>query len=274
MASSITNKPYSDRNLEMLLKIVEQGNREYDIKIDKTPIVARTNDPELFYDFMDYLEPTTQFVTVRIYQGTSRNYDATCLIMPQNALNGTPSEAAKNAYDNKPKFDILKEKSDWEKDRKIEDLTEEVAYLTEQNRIIKEEAKSKIEETKNANSSLSGILEAIAPAAIQVLANSKLSKTYPALGMLSSLYEEEPQEPNAPSYNPSQNTNEVKFSSSSTTENGLTELQKKELHFFEQLKKSFQDFELATIFDFLKRAAHDKQLLENLIPLTETETEF
>ena len=92
--------------------------------------------------------------------------------------------------------------------------------------------------------------------------------------MLSSLYEEEPQEPNAPSYNPSQNTNEVKFSSSSTTENGLTELQKKELHFFEQLKKSFQDFELATIFDFLKRAAHDKQLLENLIPLTETENEF
>ena len=29
-----------------------------------------------------------------------------------------------------------------------------------------------------------------------------------------------------------------------------------------------------TIFDFLKRAAHDKQLLENLIPLTETENEF
>ena len=272
MASSITNKPYSDRNLEMLLKIVEQGNREYDIKIDKTPIVARTNDPELFYDFMDYLEPTTQFVTVRIYQGTSRNYDATCLIMPQNALNGTPSEAAQEAH--KPKHDLDKEKSDWEKDRKLEDLTEEVAYLTKQIEVIKKKAKKRIEEAKGANSSLSGILETFAPAAIQVLANSKLSKTYPALGMLSSLYEEEPQEPNAPSYNPSQNTNEVKFSSSSTTENGLTELQKKELHFFEQLKKSFQDFELATIFDFLKRAAHDKQLLENLIPLTETENEF
>ena len=274
MASTYIEKPYSDSAIDILLKFVEQGDKDYDIEIDEQPIVSRTDNVEHFYDFVNYINPSTQFVSIRIYKGKSRNYDRTVLLRKSNGLNGTPSEAAKNAYDNKPKFDILKEKSDWEKDRKIEDLTEEVAYLTEQNRIIKEEAKSKIEETKNANSSLSGILEAIAPAAIQVLANSKLSKTYPALGMLSSLYEEEPQEPNAPSYNPSQNTNEVKFSSSSTTENGLTELQKKELHFFEQLKKSFQDFELATIFDFLKRAAHDKQLLENLIPLTETETEF
>ena len=52
---------------------------------------------------------------------------------------------------------------------------------------------------------------------------------------------------------------------------GLTEIQQKELNFFENLKRSFQDFELATIFDFLKRAAKDKQLLETLIPLTDTE---
>jgi hypothetical protein len=272
MASTYIEKPYSDSAIDILLKFVQQGDKEYDIEIDEQPIVSRTDNPEYFYDFVNYINPSTQFVSVRIYKGKSRNYDRTVLVRKSNGLNGTPSESARNAYDNKPKFDILKEKSDWEKDRKIEDLTEEVAYLTEQNRIITEEAKSKIEETKNANSSLSGILEAIAPAAIQVLANSKLSKTYPALGMLSSLYEE-PQEPNEPSYN-SPVKNEVKFSSSSNTENSLTDLQKKELHFFEQLKKNFQDFELATIFDFLKRAAHDKQLLENLIPLTESENEF
>ena len=266
MASTTINKPYSDKTLEMLLKIIEQG-KEYDIEIDKTPIISRTDNTELFYDFMDYLEPTARYVAIRIYRGNSRNYDRTVLILPQNSLNGFPLQEAQEAYESKPKLDIAKEKSDWEKDRKIEDLTEEVEYLTKKLKTVRRKAEEKIQEIKDSQSSLSGVLETLAPAAIQVLSNSKLSKTYPALGMLSSL-NEEPQEPNAPSYNAP--VSEVKFSSE-TEHQGLTDLQKKELHFFEQLKKNFQDFELATIFDFLKRAAKDKQLLETLIP---TENEF
>ncbi len=267
MASTTVNKPYSDRTLEMLLKLIEQG-KEYDIEIDKTPIISRTDNPELFYDFMDYLEPTARYVAVRIYRGTSRNYDRTVLIMAQNSLNGSPLQEAREAYDTKPKEDIEKVKSEWEKDRKIEDLTEEVAYLTNQIDVIRKKAKKKIEEAKNSNSSLSGMLETFAPAAVQILANSKLSQTYPALGMLGSLNQEQDQEETT--YNPPP-TSEVKFSAAS--EPSLTEEQQKQLHFFVQLKTNFKEFELVTIFDFLKRAAHDKQLLENLIP-NQTENEF
>lgn len=266
MASTTLNKPYSDKTLEMLLKIIEQG-KEYDIEIDKTPIISRTDNPELFYDFMDYLEPTARYVAIRIYRGNSRNYDRTVLILPQNSLNGFPLQEAQEAYESKPKFDIAKEKSEWEKDRLIEDLKEEVEYLTKKVKVVRRKAEEKIQEIKDSQSSLSGVLETLAPAAIQVLSNSKLSKQYPALGMLSSL-NEEVQEPSTPSYTPVEN--EVKFSAT-TESQGLTEIQQKELKFFENFKRNFQDFELATIFDFLKRAAKDKQLLETLIPLTDTE---
>lgn len=269
MASTYIEKPYSDSAIDILLKLVQQGGKEYDIEIDEQQIVARTDNPDYFYDFVDYVQPSTQFVAFRIYRGKSRNYDRTVLLRKSNALNGIPSEAAQRAFDNKPKFDIQKEKSDWEKDRKIEDLTDEVAYLTKEIEAIRKKAKKKIEEAKGANSSLSGILETIAPAAIQVLANSKLSKVYPALGMLGTL-NEDPQEPQEPNYNPPvQNASEVKFASSENQ--GLTDLQQKELRFMQQLKTNFQDFELGVIFEFLQRAAKNKDLLEVLIPISQTE---
>ena len=114
MASTYIEKPYSDSAIDILLKFVEQGDKDYDIEIDEQPIVSRTDNVEHFYDFVNYINPSTQFVSIRIYKGKSRNYDRTVLLRKSNGLNGTPSEAAKNAYDNKPKFDILKEKSDLE----------------------------------------------------------------------------------------------------------------------------------------------------------------
>ncbi|WP_338814113.1 hypothetical protein V9L05_01575 [Bernardetia sp. Wsw4-3y2] len=268
MANSYIEKPYSDSAIDILLKFVEQGGKEYDIEIDEQPIVSRTDNIDYFYDFVNYISPSTQFVSFRIYKGKSRHYDRTVLLRKSNGLNGTPAESARNAYDTKPKVDIEKERSDWEKDRKIEDLTEEVAYLTNQIEVIRKKAKKKIEEAKNSNSSLSGILETFAPAAVQILANSKLSQTYPALGMLGSLNQDQDQEETT--YNPPP-TSEVKFSAAS--EPSLTEKQQKQLHFFKQLEKNFDELELVTIFDFLKRAAHDKELLENLIP-NQTENEF
>lgn len=269
MASTTINKPYSDRAVDILLKIVEQG-KEYDIEIDGHPVISRTDNTEIFYDFMDFVVPSTQFVAFRIYKGNSRNYDRTVLIMPQNSLNGSPLQEAREAYDTKPKEDLSKAKSDWEKDRKIEDLEEEVEYLTNKVKHLKRKAQEKIQEVKDKQSSFSGVLETIAPAAVQILANSKLSQTYPALGMLGSLNQDEPQEPQTTTYNPP--VSEVKFSAAS--EPALTEEQQKQLRFFKELKKNFQEFEVIAIFDFLKRAAKDKQLLENLIPHNHTEEEF
>ena len=263
MASTIVHKPYSDRAVDILLKLVEQG-KEYDIEVDGNPVISRTDNTEIFYDFMDFVVPSTQFVSIRIYKGNSRNYDRTVLIMPQNSLNGFPMQEAKEAY--KPKVDISKEKSDWEKDRKIEDLEEEVEYLTKKVKQLKRKAEEKIQEVKDKQSSLSGVLETIAPAAVQILANSKLSQTYPALGMLGSLNQEEPQEPPTTTYNPP--VSEVKFSE--TSEPSWTEKQQKQLKFFENFEKNFSEDERILFFDFLKRAAKDKQLLENLIP-NETE---
>lgn len=265
--SSYNQKPYSDRAVEMLLKLVEQG-KEYDISIDEQQIVARTNDKEMFFDFMEFLSPTTKFITFRIYKGGSRKYDKITLYMPKNGLNGSPEQEAQEA--NQPKINIDREKSDWEKDRYIKDLEAEVESLSKKVKTIKKKAEEKIKEIKDSQNTLSGMLETIAPAAIQVLANSKLSQTYPALGMLGNINEpQRTHEPQETSYNPPP-VSEVKFSESFESQ-GLTEKQEKQLRFFKEIEKNFQSFELETIFEFIKRAAKDKQLLEILIPTTQTE---
>ena len=273
MASSTTiNKPYSDREVDILLKIIQQSNREYDVEIDGSTVISRTYDTQNYYDLVDFISPHTKFVTIRIYKGTSRNYDRTVLIMPQNGLNGTPQIEALHAYDTKPKVDIAKERAEWEKDRLIEDLTKEKTALEAENKRIKQEAreqireieedaKQQIQDIKDKQNSLSGIIETFAPAVATTLANSQLSKTYPLLGALGAL--EETKSPNQQATNETE-PSEVKFSPQNTNPSD-----EKLLSLLNDLKANFELEELETVFEFLHHAAQDKSLLnklENLIP--------
>lgn len=274
MASSTTiNKPYSDREVDILLKIIQQGNREYDIEIDGNTVISRTSNTENYYDLVDFISPHTKFVTIRIYKGNSRNYDRTVLILPQNGLNGTPQQAAHDAYDTKPKVDAEKLRTEWEKERLIEDLIKEKEALKEENKRIKQEtkeqireieadAKNQIQAIKDRQNSLSGMIETFAPAVAQTLANSKLSQTYPMLGALGALDHEQ----RTPSQTQENEPSEVKFRPTNTNPNPSDE---KLLSLLNDLKDNFEIEELESVFDFLHHAAQDKSLLielQNLIP--------
>ncbi|WP_338765827.1 hypothetical protein WAF17_02495 [Bernardetia sp. ABR2-2B] len=275
MASSTTiNKTYSDKEVDILLRIIQQSNRDYDVEIDGTTVISRTDDTNRYYDLVDFILPTTKFVTIRIFKGASRNYDRTVLIMLQNGLNGTPQIEALNAYDAKPKVDTNKLKAEWEKDRLIEDLKKEKVALEAENKRIKQEtkeqireietdAKQQIQDIKDRQNSLSGMIETVAPALAQTLSTSKLAQSYPMLGALGTV---DRQEQTPPIQNNEAGSSEVKFKPKNTNPND-----DKLLGLVQDLKDNFEIIELETIFNFLHHASQDKSLLLELETLTPNE---
>ena len=267
--STSNDKYYSDSAVDLLLKIIEQTARQYTVKIDGTTIIPRTDDVEMFYNLVDFIEPTTQVVTVIIWRGGSNHYDETNLIRKQNGLNGTPLESLKK--DTTPQIDLAKERADWEKDRLIDDLKKEKKALEAENIRIKEEAKEQIREIeadakeqiqaiRDRQNSLSGFIEMIAPAAAQTLSKSKLAETYPMLGALGTIESEQKPTATPTTEEPSG----VKF-----TPKNDNPSDDKLLALVADLRNHFEDNELEIVFNFLHHASQNKSLLtqlETLIP--------
>ncbi|WP_338769898.1 hypothetical protein WAF17_10820 [Bernardetia sp. ABR2-2B] len=263
-------RDYSEKAIDLLFKIIEQNNKYYDVEIDGNEIIGRTSDTDRFYDFMEFIQPTTKYVAIRVYKGGSPNNDRNVFTMPQNGLNGIPKEEAHNAFDKKPKIDIAKERADWEKDRLIEDLKKAKESLEAENARIKEEAKEQIREIeadakeqiqaiKDRQSSLSGVLETVAPALAQTLSKSKLAETYPMLGALGTIEEQNETTPSS-----TEEPSGVKFTPKSDAPSD-----DKLLALVADLRKHFEDEELEIVFNFLHHASQNKSLLiqlENLIP--------
>lgn len=69
---------YSRDRLENLKQIVSRFQRNgkgklYSITVDGELVIPKTNDPEQFDEYLDYLHPTTECIEVRTYYGTSPN---------------------------------------------------------------------------------------------------------------------------------------------------------------------------------------------------------
>ena len=74
---SIVNEKYSANRVnlihQMLVNDASQGQlRDYEIKVDELKVVQRTGDPELFFHHEEFVQPTTQCITISIFDGGSR----------------------------------------------------------------------------------------------------------------------------------------------------------------------------------------------------------
>jgi len=83
---SVNKVPYSSEKIGMLKQLLinnaESGNPiYYEIRVDGLKVVLRTNDPEQFDKYEDFIEPGTLSVTVVLYEGTSRNNTRHIFIM-------------------------------------------------------------------------------------------------------------------------------------------------------------------------------------------------
>lgn len=74
----VFHEPYSEDRLNGLKRLLEklqsqQRKKRYSILVDGEMIVHNSYDPESFDDYLDYVEPHTNTVEVRLYFGDSPN---------------------------------------------------------------------------------------------------------------------------------------------------------------------------------------------------------
>lgn len=74
---SIVKSPYNNEKIALLRQLIVNGAEsghpiDYEIRVDAMKVVPRTNDPEQFDLHEDFVLEDTRFVTVIIYDGTSR----------------------------------------------------------------------------------------------------------------------------------------------------------------------------------------------------------
>ena len=80
--SRIFNKAYNSEEVGLIYRMIEGGDKDYDILVDNKPNVLRTNDPEKFYGYEQYIKPETYCITFRIFQGKSYGADSHVLSFP------------------------------------------------------------------------------------------------------------------------------------------------------------------------------------------------
>lgn len=74
----ISNEVYSKERLESIQRIIsrlDENNQTkyYQILIDSEVIVHKTNDPNRFFEYLDYIEPNSHVLEVRTFFGSSPN---------------------------------------------------------------------------------------------------------------------------------------------------------------------------------------------------------
>ena len=74
---AIVKEKYSGARINLLYQLLqsdyEDGRpREYDISVDDLKVVRRTTDPEKFFSHEDFIAEETKYLTITLYEGTSK----------------------------------------------------------------------------------------------------------------------------------------------------------------------------------------------------------
>jgi len=144
-----------DKLLDYLKMYHDMGQPiDYEIVIDGFKAVRRTDNPDLFSLFENFVNADTRSVEILFYQGTSNNNDKHIFTMQEE-----PKEAGLSGIDidNKIQDHVSKAKKEWEFEQLKKDSEEWKAYAEELEEDISKLEKELLE-VKSAQSPLHGFL--------------------------------------------------------------------------------------------------------------------
>lgn len=93
IGNKVFNEPYSEERIEKLYNLLlkferNERSKTFSIIVDGETIVPTTNQTDQFYDFMEYVEPTTRVVEIRFYYSHSKNCNKYVFHLGELPLNG------------------------------------------------------------------------------------------------------------------------------------------------------------------------------------------
>lgn len=236
----------------------EKGNAmDYEIILDGLKVVRRTNSPELFSLFENFISADTRLLEVVFYPGTSNNNEKHLFTFHEEKEQGLSGVE----IDNRIQEHVQKERKEWEFNllkKENQDLKDEVEDLEKEVEKLEKEKETII----SNQSPLKGVLGEFGSSFVEsfVRRNPNIIKGLPGGETLAGLIEndnkqkeETPQEDSAVSFQPKSN------------QPSLSEDQQSAIAFVDQLKTQFAKEEFDQVLHILQAMSEEKTRIGSVI---------
>ena len=266
---------YNDSNahLENVGKMIASNGKSYQIKVDNTTVVERTDDPGRFWDFEGFINSRTQSVEIIVFSGNSNRNDKfiytfgdyqPASIKPTPVSDIPPiQDIALNGPDLRDQVIGEQKAKKKELKRKLKKKGKKIRKKLERE-ISEKQIREELENLKG-KSALAGIVEQAGPGVLLGLLDKAMVK-FPALAGFAGV----PQQPVIPD---TADTAAPTIDGQPEQKEQRTRRRRKDdeqpqghsnehVNLLTQLNQLFAPDEVQSIFDFLNASAHDKAHLE------------
>lgn len=256
----ISKQKYDPAKIEKLagyLRIYHEKRQpiDYEILIDGLKAVRRTNDPEMFSTFENFIEADSKGLEILFYNGSSNVHEKRIFFFDdekkESGLSGVEVQHLVQEG-------IDKSKRDHQYDQLVKDKAELERKVTELEKEIDELEKEK-EDLEASQSPLKGFLGELGSSFVEsfIRRNPKIINGIPGGETLAGLLEKEDKEQQT-------SESEVSFKVKSETPS-LNEEDQAALAFVYQLKQQFDKTEFDQVLIILQALADDKKKIEAVV---------
>lgn len=281
---AIVKEKYTAQKINLLYQLLqsdyEDGRpREYDISVDDLKVVRRTTDPEKFFTHEDFVSGETKYITITLYEGTSKRNTRHVYYLKEGA---EEEKATLSGIEQTVSEKLLAQRRQWDFEqlqKENEELKEQVddqdEYIEKLQQMLEEEKQRKVTIQDRWGETLSVALEGI------VRRNPQFLGGIPIIGQgLAGVIEQDNKrlEQKASSEaNEQLSESGASFRKISEEEmnwrNQFTEEDKKTLEYHKNLQLVFTSKELTTINQIIALFSQDKENIDVVYEMLTEESE-
>jgi hypothetical protein len=250
--------PEQLQKLANLVRIYKEKDQpfDYEIAVDGLKVVRRTNDPEMFFLFENFITGETKNIEVIFYNGNSNVNEKRIFTFiedtPDKGLSGVEVDA-------RIQEQVEKQKKEWEHGRLLEENKELKQEVDELEKEV-ERLEKVNEDLINSQSPFKGFLGEMGSSFVEsfIRRNPNVMKNIPGGEALAGLIGKDDVKESTVTEDA-----EVVF----TSKTGLSEDEKSAIQFVDQIKAQFTRPEFDNILLILQSLANDKSKIERVLEL-------
>ena len=278
---AIVKEKYTAQKINLLFQLLqsdyEDGRpREYDICVDDLKVVRRTTDTEKFFSHEDFINGATNYITITLYEGTSKRNTRYVYNMKDREEEKTTLSGIEQTVNDK----IIAQRKQWDFEQLQKENDDLKGELEEQNEYI-EKLETMLEEEKSKKASIKDNWSEVFSLALEgvVRRNTHLLSGIPLIGQgLAGVVEHDNKRLEDKIENAELKTEErhASFKKVDNCEKSIMrEEEKKLIAYYKKLQQTFTQEELTIIIQIIGLFSMEKEniqtVYEMLTEITEKE---
>ncbi len=276
---AIVKEKYTAPKINLLFQLIQSDHedgrpRDYDICVDDLKVVRRTTDPEKFFSHEDFINEETKFITITLYEGTSKRNTRYVYNMKDGETENTLSGIEQTVNDK-----IRAQRKQWDFEQLQKENDDLKGELEEQSEYI-EKLETMLEEEKSKKASIKDNWSEVFSLALEgmVRRNTHLLNGIPLIGQgLAGVVEHDNRKLADKLENTESKTEEGHASYQkiyNAERNGISEEEKKVIAYYQKLQQTFTKEELTTIVQIIGLFSMEKENIQTVYEMLTEESEI